>query len=81
MKIAIYFSEKLILFLFRPPPPPNPLPQGEGGLLIPFRKGVGSLDIYSPSPCGRGSGGGVMEIAIYFNEKLILFLFRLYNEE
>jgi hypothetical protein len=21
-------------------------------------KGVGSLDIYSPSPCGRGSGGG-----------------------
>jgi hypothetical protein len=24
---------------------------------------------------------GVMEIAIYFSEKLILFLFRLYNEE
>jgi hypothetical protein len=35
MKIAIYFSEKLILFLFRPPPPPNPLPQGEGGLSLP----------------------------------------------
>jgi hypothetical protein len=58
MKIAIYFSGKLILFLFHPPPPPNPLPQGEGGLSLPFRKGVGTLDIHSPSPCGRGSGGG-----------------------
>jgi hypothetical protein len=34
IKIAIYFSEKLILFLFHPPPPPNPLPQGEGGLSL-----------------------------------------------
>ena len=35
MKIAIYFSEKLIPFLFHRPPPPNPLPQGEGGLSLP----------------------------------------------
>ena len=29
----------------------------------------------------RGASGGLMEIAIYFSEKLILFLFRLHNEE
>ncbi len=31
------------------PPPPNPLPQGEGEF---------GCDICSPSPCGRGLGGG-----------------------
>ena len=41
------------------PPTPHPLtPSRKGRGNFPFRKGVGSLDIYSPYPCGRGSGGG-----------------------
>ena len=55
------------------PPPPNPLPQGEGGL--PFPQGGWKLGHLLPLPLWEGVGGGMMKIAIYFREKLILFCF------
>ena len=39
-------------------PPPSPLPDGEGGLALDF-KFLEKLETSSPSPSGRGLGGGV----------------------
>ena len=74
MKIAIYFSEKLILFLFRPPPPPNPLPQGEGGLSLPSARGLGVWTFTPPPLAGGGRGVGA-------GENCHIFLSRLHDKE
>jgi hypothetical protein len=72
------------MIFITPPPPPNPLPQGEGGLslLDPFPQGGREFGHLLPLPLREGVGGwGLMKIAIYFSEKLILFLFRLHDKE
>jgi hypothetical protein len=77
MKVAIYFSEKLILFLFRPPHPLTPSRKGRGDFhsLNPFSQGGREFGHLLPLPLREGVGGwgGLMKIAIYFTEKLILF--------
>jgi hypothetical protein len=76
IKIAIYFSENLILFLFHHPHPLTPSRKGRGDFhsLNSFPQGGREFGHLLPLPLREGVGGWG-----WVDKNCHIFLFRLYN--